>query len=176
MKGIRMSAGEAWIGANDGALALHTETVRPECIDYNGHMNLAYYVLAFDHATDKVLDHMGVGLAYVRERNASLFVLEAHVTYERELYEGEAIGVTSQILGFDAKRLLLFHRMYRVEKRELVATNELLCLNVDFKSRRTTPIPESVLAQIRSFADAHARLPRPPQAGRGIDITRRRFP
>ncbi|MSO93862.1 MAG: thioesterase-like protein [Rhodospirillales bacterium] len=165
---------ETWTGVDDGTLALHAEVVRPEWIDYNGHMNLAYYVLAFDHATDTVFDHMGIGIAYIREQQASLFVLEAHVTYEREMYEGEGIGVTSQILGLESKRLVLFHRMYRIAKRELVATNELLCLNVDFKTRRAAPIAEAALQRLRPIAEKHARLPRPPQAGRGIDLARRR--
>ena len=32
------------------------ETVRGEWCDYNGHLNMAYYVLIFDHATDAFHD------------------------------------------------------------------------------------------------------------------------
>lgn len=171
-----MATVEAWTGVGDGTLALHTETVRPEWIDYNGHMNLAYYVLVFDHATDKILDHLALGPSYIRDHGASLFVLESHVTYERELLVGETVGVTSQILGLDAKRLILFHRMYRAQKQELVATNELLLINVDFKTRRSAPIQDAVVQKIRPIVEEHAQLPRPTQAGRGIVLASRRLP
>ena len=90
---------------NDTLLRLHEGEVRPEWIDFNGHMNLAYYVLAFDHATDRFLHHIGLGEKYFRQENRSVFVLETHVVYKQELKLGDRMRFTTQLLGFDAKRI-----------------------------------------------------------------------
>ncbi|BAI71563.1 hypothetical protein AZL_009250 [Azospirillum sp. B510] len=149
-------------------LSLHHETVRPEWIDYNGHMNVAYYLLAFDHATDAVLDRFGIGKAYVAAENRSVFVADAHLTYAREVTEGTPLRFESLLLGADAKRLHLFHEMRHAEEGWLAATAEFMLLHVDLGIRRTCPFPPSVAATLAEEALAHATLPRPPQAGRAI--------
>ncbi len=154
-------------------LALHSETVGPEWIDYNGHMNVAFYVLAFDHATDAFLDRVDLGIDYRRRTDCSVFVAEAHVTYEREASEGDGLRFTTQVLDVDGKRLHLFHRMYVGSEDSLAACIELMMLHVDLKTRRTAPLPEAALGRIQAIARAHGGLPRPPQAGRVIAIRRR---
>ncbi len=72
-------------------------------IDYNGHMNVAYYVLMFDRATDTLLDRLGLGAAYRRRTNHSIYVLEAHITYEREVKEGDVLRFTSQLVDADER-------------------------------------------------------------------------
>ena len=78
-------------------------TVAPGWIDYNGHMNVAYYVLAFDRATDRMLDLLDVGEAYRRRTESSFFVLESHITFDREVVADDPLRITTQILGSDAK-------------------------------------------------------------------------
>ena len=91
------------IEPNLGApLDVHRATVLPEWIDWNGHMNVAYYVLVFDHATDAFLDYLGMGQAYRDEQNCSAFVVETHVNYQRELVAGDPMRITTQLLGFDS--------------------------------------------------------------------------
>ena len=149
-------------------LDLHRTTVRPEWIDYNGHMNVAYYLLAFDHATDAVLDRFAVGKSYVEAENRSLFVVDAHLTYAREVTEGDPLRFASRILAADAKRLHLFHEMFHAEGGWLAATAEFMLLHVDLTSRRTCPFPDAVAVALTAQASAHAALPRPPQAGRAV--------
>jgi len=151
-------------------LTLHRATVRPEWIDYNGHMNVAYYLLAFDQATDAVLDHLGAGKAYVEEENRSLFVVEAHLTYAREVTEGDALVFDTLVLGADAKRLQLFHTMRHETEGFLAATAEFMLLHVDLDSRRAAPFPDSVNGRVAELARRHTPLPRPPQAGRSIAL------
>ncbi|MBI1775320.1 MAG: thioesterase family protein [Proteobacteria bacterium] len=157
-------------GDGDDLLRLHEERVRPEWIDANGHMNVAYYVLAFDNATDTVFNHLGIGTAHRQRTSQAVFVLEAHVTYERELKAGDPMRFTTQLLGVDQKRLHFFHAMYHAEAGFLAATNEVLGLHVDLLQRRSQPFPEPALGRLRQLADRHARLPRPPQAGRVIAL------
>src|SRR5689334_23702602 len=93
-------------------LSLHTEEVLPEWVDYNGHMNVAWYVLAFDHATDALLDWLGLGRAYAESENRSVFVLETHVTYEREVTAGDTLRFRTRLIDHDARRLHVFHEMF----------------------------------------------------------------
>lgn len=151
-------------------LELHRETVRPEWIDYNGHMNVAYYVLAFDHATDAFLDHIGMDAAYREQCQCSVFTAEAHVTYERELKLGDPLRVTTQVLGWDAKRIHYHHMMYHAVEGYLAATNELMILHVDMAQRRVAAMPSALAERVASVAAAHSELPRPPQVGRVIGL------
>jgi acyl-CoA thioester hydrolase len=155
-------------------LALHEETVRAEWIDYNGHMNVAYYVLAFDHATDRLFEHLGLGQNYLRECHCSVFVVESHVLYEHEVSEGEPLRFETYVLGNDTKRLHFFHTMYHRTEGHLVATNELLALHVSMDTRRALPFPEEQLTRVSSLVEGHAQLPTPPQVGRVIGLRNRR--
>ena len=150
------------------------EPVRTEWIDANGHMNVAYYVLVFDHATDALLDVLDVGERYRTAEGKAFFVTEAHVTYERELREGDELQVLSQILGFDGTRLVLFHQMRCKHLDGPAATNEVLCINVDLDSRRAVPLAGSAVERLRAAHVAHAHLPRPARAGRAISLATRR--
>jgi len=151
-------------------VAPYEETVRPEWIDYNGHMNVAYYLLVFDHASDALLDQLGLGIDYCKHENSSLFVVETHITYQREVLEGDDLRVSTRILGFDAKRLHLFHEMYHVGSGNVAATNEVMLLHVDMTVRRAAGFPQSVLDRIEPVFKCHQKLKVPPQAGRAIKI------
>ena len=152
--------------------AQHRESVQPAWIDYNGHMNLAYYMLAFDHATDAFFDFVGIGEAYLKANNASTFTLEGHITYDRELMAGSPMRFETQLLAHDAKRLHYIHFMYHAEEGYLAATNELISLHVDMTARRSAAMPESIATRLDAIAVAHEKLPRPEQAGRVISIVR----
>ncbi len=149
-------------------LALHSERVRGEWIDYNGHMNVAYYVLAFDFATDAFLEFLGLDDALREKRQISTFAAESHVTYQRELKEGDPMRFTTQLIGFDTKRVHYFHRMFHGEQGFLAATLETLSLCMDMRERRVGQWPAEVLARIEPIAHLHARLPRPSELGHVI--------
>jgi acyl-CoA thioester hydrolase len=156
---------------NDVApLCLHEELVRPEWLDSNGHMNLAYYVLAFDHATDKFLDHIGMGPAYTRRTGGSIFVLETHVVYRQEMLSGEPMRFTTQLLGHDAKRMQFIHHMYHAREGYLAAAQEIMALHVALETRRGAPFMGEQLAALEVMQATHDRLPRPPEAGRAVGL------
>lgn len=155
-------------------LAIHEDRVRPEWIDYNGHMNIAYYVLAFDLATDAFFSHVGMLHEYREVHGQAFFTLELHVTYERELVVDAPIRFTTQVLGLDAKRLHLFHTMFHAGEGTLAATNEIIFVNVDFATRRSTPILPAAFQVLERIWALHEDLSRPPQAGRVIGIGRGR--
>ncbi|MEP3113604.1 thioesterase family protein [Nisaea sp.] len=147
-------------------------TVQPEWVDYNGHMNVGYYVVAFDKATDALLDHLGIGASYRQECDASVFVLEAHLTYDREVMLGDGLRFSTQILDHDAKRMHVFHRMYHADEGYLAATNELMIMHIDLKTRRSAPFSKMVLGRLQDLKRDHDALPKPDAAGRVIAIRR----
>ena len=153
-----------------GPLWLHRETVVPTWIDHNGHMNLAYYLVAFDHAADALFDHLGIDRVYRESTGGSTFTAEVHITYQRELALGDALEVAIQVLGADRKRLHLFYQMYHGDKRFLAATCEWMALHMDLNTRKVVPMPDSLMAKVSALAKAHRDLPRPPEVGRVIGI------
>lgn len=155
----------------DAPLRLYQGAVRPEWIDYNGHMNVAYYVLAFDWATDAFFAFIGADESYVKQRGMSLFALEAHVTYQRELRAGDPLRVTTQLLGFDNKRLHYFHQMHHGTEGWLAATGEWLSLHVDLEARRAAPFPDDIATRLTALREAHAALAPPPEVGRVIGLS-----
>ena len=155
-----------------GPLDLHREIVRPDWVDYNGHMNVAFYVLVFDHATDTFLDQIGLDTAHRESTGNSVFVAEAHVTFENEVMNGDKLRITTQVLDADAKRMHILHRMYANGSDTLASTNELMILGIDLASRRVAPMAEIVAAKLSAMQNAHETLPRPHQVGRTIGIRR----
>lgn len=158
--------------ACEAPLRLHSERVPREWLDYNGHMNEAYYVLIYSNATDMLFDLIGLD-AETRERTQrSVFSAEAHIAYRSEVREGEEIEVLCQLLGHDEKRLHLFNRLRRVSDGVEVATAEVLMLHVDTAARRVVPFAPEVMHRLAAIRAAHAHLPVPPQAGRPIRAPR----
>jgi len=150
-----------------------TRTVPPEWIDYNGHMNLAYYAMAFDQLSDEIFDALGVGASLARDSRMGPMALQTQVHYLGELLEGEAFACDFQVLDADAKRMHFFMTMIKPETGEVAATFESLTMNVDLEARRSAPYPDWAQARIEQLRALHATLPRPAQAGARIGIRRR---
>ena len=68
---------------------IHRENVQHDWVDYNGHMSVAYYLLVFDHATDALLDLIGLNQRHREITGKSVFVAEAHLTYENEVIDNK---------------------------------------------------------------------------------------
>jgi acyl-CoA thioester hydrolase len=142
--------------------------VLPEWIDANGHMNLAYYIVLFDYATDALFDALGIGRRYKDATNHGTFVVETHNLYERELLVGERVRVATQILGTDSKRLHLAHEMLSQASGQRAATQELMYLHIDLAARRVVSWLPAARERVDAAAAAHARLARPDWVGRSI--------
>ena len=135
------------------------EQVRDEWIDYNGHLSEAYYVLVFGHATDAVMEHVGLGPAYRAANDASLYTVEAHVRYLDQVPAGSALEVRSDVIGASAKLLWVWHELW--VKGRLRATEEVLGVHV--QRERSAPFPTAVANRLA------ASLVTPPEhAGRRI--------
>ena len=110
---------------------IHRDTVRPEWVDYNGHLRDAFYMLIFSLSTDAFMDRIGLDDAARTSRGRSLFTLEAHINYLHEIKEGAAVRVEASVLAFDAKRVHLYMEMFADEGAEPIAASEQMLLHVD---------------------------------------------
>jgi acyl-CoA thioester hydrolase len=170
-----MTDGDTAATAEGGAWP-HREVVRPEWVDYNGHMNVAFYVLIFDHATDAALDRLMLGEDYRRQTGCSVFVGEMHVTYRQEVLQGDQLTVATRLLASDDRRLVLFHEMSCSRYQAPVASNEVLCVHVDLDTRRAAPWPLAAGETLARVLASQAQLPPPKQAGRSIRLVSRSSP
>ena len=142
--------------------------VEPGWIDYNGHLNMAYYNVLFDRAVDEVFELIGCGLDYIKERKQSCFTAEVHVRYLRELHAGDPVRATFQLLDYDAKRMHFFEQLFHASEGWVAATSENMSLHVDMTAGKTTPFPDDVARGLACMKASHANLPRPEAAGRRI--------
>ena len=154
-------------------LSLHRETVRREWIDYNGHLNMGYYLLAFDHATDALLDYIGLGEEYASNSDGTTFVLEAHVSYLAEVRHNDLLRFETYVFDFDEKRIHYAHAMYHDAEDYLAATNELVTLHVSRSKRRGAPMPSSALDILSLIKTAHTTLETPPGLSRHMGLKQR---
>jgi len=144
--------------------------IEPQWIDYNGHLNVAYYNVLFDRAVDEVYELIGLGPGYLERHKHSTMVVEAHVRYLRELKLDDPVRVTVQLLDYDAKRIHLFEELKHATEGWMSATSENMTLHVDMTTKKVAPFPDSVLRALAAMKAAHTVLPRPQAAGRRIEM------
>ena len=125
--------------------------VEPQWIDYNGHLNMAYYNVLFDRAVDEVYELLGVGADYLKNHKHSTFTAEVHVRYVRELHENDPVRVTFQLLDYDSKRFHYFEQLFHATEGWVSATSENMTLHVDMTAKKVAPFP----AAIMRYACAH---------------------
>jgi acyl-CoA thioester hydrolase len=145
--------------------------VDPAWIDYNGHLNMAYYNVLFDRAVDEAYELLGIGADYVTKRRHSLYTAEVHVRYLRELHAGDPVRVTFQLLGYDKKRLHYFEQLVHATEGFLSATSENLSIHVDMDGNKSAPLPQGALDRLEKMAASHGKLARPEAAGRRVGMT-----
>ncbi|RKF15424.1 thioesterase [Roseovarius spongiae] len=147
--------------------------IEPGWIDFNGHLNMAYYNVLFDRGADHAYPRLGFGADYARERRMTTYVAEFHVRYLRELHLGDRVRASFRLLDFDAKRFHSYQEL-RHEDGWLAATAEGLTLHVDMTGPRVAPMPGDVMENMTKMQAEHDRLPRPEGIGRPIGVRQRR--
>lgn len=147
--------------------------VRDEWLDHNGHMNVAYYLLIFDRATDRFHAMLGKNADYIARTRCSTFALEMHLTYARELLPRAPYKVLTRLVDHDHKRIHLLHHMQHGEEAWLAATNESISMHIDLTARRSAPFPAEISTRLERLASAHASLPPDEHVGRRVGIRRK---
>jgi acyl-CoA thioester hydrolase len=149
---------------------LKTPVVK-EWIDYNGHLNDAYYLVIFTKATDALQDHLGLTLEHIQSTGETLFTVESHLSYLQEIGLGEMVTVTTQVLQTDSKRIRIFHRMYN-DQQDLLATVEMLFLCYNLVAKKVTNFSDMMMQSLSVIEKQQAQTPWPDSAGKGIALKR----
>jgi acyl-CoA thioester hydrolase len=147
--------------------------IEPQWIDYNGHLNMAYYNVMFDRAIDELWLKLGIGPGYMKERDGSTFTAECHVRYLREIHLGDPVQVSILLLAADEKRLHTFEELRHATEGWLSATSENMTIHIDMTARKTAPFPPDIRARIQAVASAHRLVARPEGIGRKIAMPSR---
>lgn len=146
--------------------------VEPSWIDYNGHMNVAYYLLAFDKAIDEFYKNLGLGIEYKNNTNKSTYALESHIIWIKEMLQGERINFTIQLLDYDHKRIHLFLTMLHNEKNIEVATYEVLSMHINLETKKSCIFPDKIQKKIETIMNTHSKIPKPRLSGSTVAIRR----
>jgi acyl-CoA thioester hydrolase len=145
-----------------------TMQIESQWIDYNDHLNMAYYNVLFDRAIDQFWLELGIGSDYMKTRNGSTFTAECHVRYLREIHLGDPMQVSVLLVAADEKRLHTFQELRHATEGWLSATSENLTVHIDMAARRVAPFPADIRAGIQRVLEVHERSARPEGIGRKI--------
>ncbi|KVM90307.1 thioesterase family protein [Burkholderia stagnalis] len=159
----------------DTPLTIYRDVVRPEWVDYNGHLRDAFYLLIFSFATDALLDRIGLDDAARRERGRSVYTLEAHVNYLHEIKEGTRVRVDARVLAHDAKRLHLYLELFADGHDGAVSASEQMLLHVDTRDGpKSAPFDTDVAERVAALHALQRDAAPPAYAGRVIGLPSRR--
>ncbi|MDY7583292.1 thioesterase family protein [Pseudomonas sp. CCI3.1] len=151
-------------------LTTYSTPILEEWVDYNGHLRDAFYLLIFSYATDALMDRLGLDSQNRETSGHSLFTLEVHLNYLHEVKLGAHVEVRTQLIGYDKKRLHVYHSLHRVGDERALAGNEQMLLHVDLAGPRSAPFGEHSLALLQAIEDQQRDLPRPEHVGRVIAL------
>ena len=151
-------------------LTTYNTPVLEEWVDYNGHLRDAFYLLIFSYATDALMDRLGLDSQNREACGHSLFTLEVHLNYLHEVKLGAQVEVRTQLIGFDKKRLHLYHSLHLTGEAQTLAGNEQMLLHVDLSGPHSAPFSEHTLALLHAIEAQQGDLPKPDYAGRVIGL------
>ncbi len=148
----------------------YSAVVKPEWIDFNGHFNAGYYLVCFDDAIESWMDFVGLGRAHRDLHAVTTFSAQNHVTYLREVHEGAHLTVSTQLLGFDWKRIHAMQIMVNNDEEYVAATCEVMSLHVSEETRRVSEMHPDAHARLEEIWESHKELDTPPQVGQVIGV------
>ncbi|MDH0759692.1 thioesterase family protein [Pseudomonas juntendi] len=135
------------------ALITYRTPVQEDWVDYNGHLRDAFYLLIFSYATDALMERIGLDADSRGQSGHSLFTLEAHINYLHEVKLGTEVWVQTQIIGFDQKRLHIYHSLHRKGFDGVLAASEQMLLHVDLAGPKAAPLSPISIQILQELLD-----------------------
>ena len=155
----------------ENGVVSYAATVEPDWLDYNDHMNVAYYTRTFDLAVDAFKWLIGFSREYIECEQRSTVALESHITYQQEASLGDELRVETRVIDFDGKRAHIYQEMYRGD--QLLATQETLTISFDTAARKSCMFDERFAPRYEQMVAAQRELPIPEWIGRSVGIGRK---
>ncbi|MDC1375681.1 thioesterase family protein [bacterium] len=152
-------------------IILSEKRVLKDWIDYNGHMNVAFYTLAFDNSLDEFLENtLGIGETHASHNQQGPFVLQAHYHYLNEMSLDEKFNVRLLVVDCDEKRMHLCLDIFSVKQKKIIAVSETVLINVNLVIRRTEKYPTWALKRLVDLKNTHANINFPSVLGKSIGL------
>ncbi|MGR3322276.1 MAG: thioesterase family protein [Pseudooceanicola sp.] len=149
-----------------------TQSLKPDWIDFNGHLNMAYYVVLFDWGVDEVQEELGLGIPYSEaDHPFTTFSAEFHTRYLRELPPDATVYSTFRLLDVSPKAYHFCQQLYHTDGW-LSATGEGISLHIDQSGPKVAPYPPEVLANLEAMLAAHSAEPVPDWVGKPMGVRR----
>ena len=157
-------------------IPLYQTAIRPEWIDYNGHLRDAYYALIVSQASDALMDRIGLDAAYRTRTGCTLYTVEMHIHYLHEVKETDTVTVALRLTGADRKRIHAAFELARASQPGVVATAEVMMLHVRQQGEAvsTEPFPTEVSAALAALHAASAGLPAAGPGSRRMELAQPR--
>ena len=119
---------------------LNSGRVKKEWTDYNGHMNLAFYIHLFDAGWEVLLQKFNMGETSAKTEKKTTFAVESHTTYDKEVKEDDEVDINLLFLDRDKKRLIYKLEMTHKLEGYRAATTEVCSLYVDLNVRKVSEL------------------------------------
>ena len=153
---------------------IYRTPIAPEWIDYNGHVRDAYYGLMVSYALDSLMDQLGMDAAYREQSNCTLYTVETHTHFLREIGANDQVEVTARVLGGDAVRLHMALELVCDGSQKPSATCEVMMVHVSqAPTVRIAPFPQQVAAAIAKLRQATAAMPASGPGSRHMEVISR---
>ncbi len=147
--------------------------VQSDWIDYNGHLNVAYYHVIFDLAAKPFFNWLGFTPEVRSQHNISTFALETHMSYLSEVKVDEEVRVEARVLDVHPKRFHFYQEMYKVDSNTLTSTHESLGTVVNMEERKSAAMPDALFEHLLKVKEAHSTLPSAWQIGHVMSVNPR---
>ena len=152
-------------------IILPEQEVLNEWLDYNGHMNVAYYTLAFDKSLDFFLeDLLGIGESHAYKNNQGPFVVQAHYHYLNEMRLNEKFHVRLFVVDCDKNKMHLCMEIYSLFQDKVIAVVEQVLINVNLKLRKSEPYPPWAFERLIKLKNTHKNASLPSAFGKSIGL------
>ena len=155
----------------ENGVVSYATTVENGWLDYNDHMNVAYYVMTFDRAIDAFKQVIGISRDYIERNHRSTVALESHIRYLQEASLGDELRIDTRVIDFDGKRAHLYQEMYRGD--QLLATQETLSISFDTVVRKSCRFDDAIAQGYERLVAAQRGLPLPNWLGHSVGIRRK---
>ena len=141
------------------SIYLNSKKIVKDWTDYNGHMNVAYYVLIFDiYGAEKLMSDFKMGEHSAKTTNKSTMVVESHITYNQEIEEGEEVDVNLTYFDHDKKRLQYKLEMIHKSKKYVASTIEVLALYVDLQQRKVSEFEKEKIKLMQKYIEKNKKF------------------
>jgi|TARA_B100001142_G_scaffold244263_1_gene243532 acyl-CoA thioester hydrolase len=141
------------------SIYLNSKKIVKDWTDYNGHMNVAYYVLIFDiYGAEKLMSDFKMGEHSAKTTNKSTMVVESHITYNQEVKEGEEVDVNLTYFDHDKKRLQYKLEMIHKSKKYVASTIEVLALYVDLQQRKVSEFEKEKIKLMQEYIEKNKKF------------------